>query len=126
MGYPRLFHVLENLYYTAGAFVTNALGVEVPTPKDGGNAPAELKTMVSVALSIVAWAGTAAGVCGVLVTGTMMAISHKRGESSEHMSRLGMVLGGCILVAVAGPVVQWVFDEGTVTGKTPGDELKVR
>ena len=49
-------------------------------------------------------------IAGVLITGTMMAISLKRGESSEHMSRLGMVLGGCVLVATAGPLVGFVFN----------------
>ncbi|MGP3925283.1 hypothetical protein [Streptomyces sp. 8N616] len=80
---------------------------QVPDPQK--KAPPELKTKVDVVLGIAAWAGTAAGVAGVLITGTMMAISLKRGESSEHMSRLGMVLGGCVLVATAGPLVKFVF-----------------
>lgn len=79
----------------------------VPDPKS--NAPGELTSKVDTVLGIVAWAGTAAGVLGVLVTGAMMAVSLKRGESSEHMSRLGMVLGGCVLVATAGPLVSFVF-----------------
>lgn len=78
-------------------------------PKPTGNAPGELTSKVDTVLGLVAWAGTAAGVLGVLVTGTMMAVSLKRGESSEHMSRLGMVIGGCVLVATAGPLVSFVF-----------------
>ena len=81
-------------------------GVPVPT---NPTAPEPLAKLVGTALNLIAWAGTAAGVIGVLTTGTMMAISHKRGESSEHMSRLGMVLGGCILVATAGPLVKMFF-----------------
>ncbi|MFJ6570699.1 hypothetical protein ACIQNU_25120 [Streptomyces sp. NPDC091292] len=80
---------------------------EVPDPQR--SAPEELTTIVDTVLGIAAWAGTAAGVAGVLITGAMMAVSVKRGESSEHMSRLGMVLGGCILVATAGPLVTFVF-----------------
>ncbi|MER5339346.1 hypothetical protein ABT030_03190 [Streptomyces mirabilis] len=80
----------------------------IPAPTSG--APTELAGKVKLVLGILAWAGTAAGVCGVLVTGAMMAISVKRGESSEHMSRLGTVLGGCVLVATAGPLVQFVFN----------------
>ncbi|BFO21946.1 hypothetical protein SHKM778_83340 [Streptomyces sp. KM77-8] len=79
----------------------------MPQPKS--NAPAALTNKVNTVLGIVAWAGTAAGVAGVLITGAMMAVSVKRGESSEHMSRLGMVLGGCVLVATAGPLVSFVF-----------------
>ncbi|MFG2950993.1 hypothetical protein [Streptomyces adustus] len=82
-------------------------GGGVPQPVSG--APGELTGKVNTVLGIVAWAGTAAGVLGVLVTGAMMAVSLKRGESSEHMSRLGMVLGGCVLVATAGPLVSFVF-----------------
>ncbi|MER6672757.1 hypothetical protein [Streptomyces sp. NPDC000983] len=84
-----------------------APGGGVPQPTSG--APDALKTKVNTVLGIAAWAGTAAGVAGVLITGAMMAISLKRGESSEHMSRLGMVLGGCVLVATAGPLVSFVF-----------------
>ena len=78
-------------------------GVFKPTP----SAPGDLETLVSKLLGLVAWAGTAAGVAGVLITGIMMAVSMKRGESSEHMSRLGMVLGGCILVSAAGPLADF-------------------
>nr|BFE59554.1 hypothetical protein GCM10020063_040800 [Dactylosporangium thailandense] len=87
---------------------SGAVKVGVPQPTAPA-APPELAGLVGTALNLVAWAGTAAGVAGVLITGTMMAISHKRGESSEHMSRLGMVLGGCILVATAGPIIQFFF-----------------
>ncbi|MFJ8789969.1 hypothetical protein [Streptomyces sp. NPDC102462] len=84
------------------------LASEVPNPTR--EAPSELTDKVNIVLGIAAWAGTAAGVAGVLITGAMMAISLKRGESSEHMSRLGMVLGGCVLVATAGPLISFVFN----------------
>lgn len=91
-----------------------------PEPGGGGinptpGAPADLTNLVNRLLGLIAWGGTAAGVAGVLITGTMMAISVKRGESSEHMSRLGLVLCGCILVAVAGPVANWFLDGGGTT-----------
>ncbi|MER5445430.1 hypothetical protein ABT052_23920 [Streptomyces sp. NPDC002766] len=79
-------------------------------PQPTSNAPGDLAAKVNTVLGIVAWAGTAAGVLGVLITGAMMAVSLKRGESSEHMSRLGMVLGGCVLVSTAGPLVGFVFN----------------
>ncbi|WP_422751771.1 hypothetical protein [Micromonospora sp. WMMD708] len=86
-------------------------------PKPG--APGQLTTLVNKLLGLIAWAGTAAGVAGVLITGTMMAISVKRGESSEHMSRLGLVLGGCILVAVAGPLANFFLGGGGTTEGQP-------
>ncbi|MEU8820048.1 hypothetical protein [Actinoplanes sp. NPDC048796] len=83
--------------------------VEVPQPQKGGKAPEQLATLVTTGLGLIAWAGTAAGVAGVLITGAKMAIAHKRGDSSEHMGQLGLVLGGCVLVATAGPLVQFFF-----------------
>ncbi|MEU8777783.1 hypothetical protein [Streptomyces sp. NPDC048606] len=84
------------------------LAADVPNPQM--KAPTELTNKVNDVLGIAAWAGTAAGVAGVLITGAMMAISMRRGEGSEHMGRLGMVLGGCVLVATAGPLVSFVFN----------------
>ncbi|MEY2249326.1 hypothetical protein ACN6K9_006219 [Streptomyces sp. SAS_267] len=94
---------MSSLLYEASTII--AAGV----PQPAANAPGELTSKVNTVLGIAAWAGTAAGVAGVLITGAMMAMSVKRGESSEHMSRLGMVLGGCVLVATAGPLVSFVF-----------------
>ncbi|MEV6196166.1 hypothetical protein AB0M19_27645 [Streptomyces sp. NPDC051920] len=94
---------MSSLLYEA----SNILAAGVPQP--AANAPGALTSKVNTVLGIAAWAGTAAGVAGVLITGAMMAMSVKRGESSEHMSRLGMVLGGCVLVATAGPLVSFVF-----------------
>lgn len=82
-------------------------GGDVPNPDP--QTPDGLGESVEQMLGMAAWAGTAAGVLGILITGTMMAISLKRGESSEHVSRLGMVLAGCCLVATAGTFVGWVF-----------------
>ncbi|MGI5401193.1 hypothetical protein ACQEVG_17380 [Streptomyces sp. CA-135486] len=89
--------------------ITPLLVKAAAVPNPGRNAPGELTGKVNTVLGIAAWAGTAAGVAGVLITGAMMAISLKRGESSEHMGRLGMVLGGCVLVATAGPLITFVF-----------------
>lgn len=85
----------------------NILAAGVPQPKS--QSVPGLADKVDKVLGAVSWAGTAAGVLGVLITGAMMAVSLKRGESSEHMSRLGMVLGGCVLISSAGPLMTFVF-----------------
>lgn len=107
--------ILHSLHADAMNFATLAQGggdgTKVPDPVR--KAPPKLAGAVDTVLGIVGWAGTAAGVAGVLITGTMMAVSVKRGEGSEHMSRLGMVLGGCVLVATAGPIITFVFAPGT-------------
>ena len=80
----------------------------VPNPHS--NAPKALTDKVDVVLGIAAWVGTAAGVAGILITGAMMTVSYKQGGNTEHMGRLGMVLCGCVLVATAGPLIQFVFN----------------
>ncbi|MFD0315652.1 hypothetical protein [Streptomyces flavalbus] len=97
---------LHTLILAATGGTTGGTG-DVPQPEK--QAPGELADAVNTVLGIAAWAGTAAGVAGVIVTGIMMAVSMKRGEGSEHLSRLGMVLGGCVLVATAGPTVAFLF-----------------
>jgi hypothetical protein len=99
---------LSDIYYSVLVRIPE---VDVPKPENGGSAPDDLVKEVVQALNLISWVGTAAGVVGVLVTGTTMAVSHKRGESSEHMSRLGMVLGGCILIATGGHIVGWIFNQ---------------
>ncbi|MCX4233227.1 MULTISPECIES: hypothetical protein [Streptomyces] len=98
---------LHSLYARGGHYLTFREEGDVPNPTR--KAPAELSDAVDTVLGITAWLGTAAGVAGIMITGVMMAVSMKRGEGSEHMSRLGMVLGGCILVSTAGPVVKFFF-----------------
>lgn len=73
-----------------------------------GSAPQALVTQVQLILDIIAWSATAACVAGVLITAAMMAISHHRGMGSEHLSSLGKVMTACVLVATAGPIVQWL------------------
>lgn len=73
-----------------------------------GSAPQALVTQVKLILGIIAWSATAACVAGVLITAALMALSHHRGMGSEHFSSLGKVMTACILVATAGPIVQWL------------------
>jgi len=104
-----LLHDVHHVILAATPGTSGGTGGDGTVPNPVSNAPGELTGKVNKVLGIAAWAGTAAGVAGVLITGAMMAVSVKRGESSEHMSRLGMVLGGCVLVASAGPLVSFVF-----------------
>lgn len=51
------------------------------------------------------WIVSFVGVIGVLIVGGAMALAHRRGEGSEAAGRLGYVMGGCVLAAAAGPLV---------------------
>ncbi|WP_413102877.1 hypothetical protein [Streptomyces sp. Inha503] len=102
---------LLSLYVHGQTYLADGGDGTGKVPKPTRNAPDGLASAVDTVLGVLAWAGTAAGVAGILITGVMMAMSVKRGEGSEHLSRLGMVLGGCVLVATAGPIVTFFFAE---------------
>ncbi|MDF4252561.1 hypothetical protein ABZ686_20630 [Streptomyces sp. NPDC006992] len=93
---------------------------EAGVPQPEREVPDGLGGKINQMLGMAAWVGTAAGVLGIVITGAMMGISLKRGESSEHMSRLGMVLAGCCLIAAAGPFASWLFDSGDGGGDAAG------
>ena len=73
-----------------------------------GSAPPALVTQAQLILDIIAWSATAACVAGILITAALMAVSHHRGTGSEHFGSLGKVMAACVLVATAGPIVQWL------------------
>ncbi|MBO0806429.1 MAG: hypothetical protein J2P25_25550 [Nocardiopsaceae bacterium] len=73
-----------------------------------GSAPADVMSKVHTLLDILAWGATSACVAGVIVVGAMMAISHHRGTGSEHAASLGRVMGACVLLGTAGPLVQFL------------------
>ncbi|MFE2249830.1 hypothetical protein [Streptomyces lavendulae] len=56
-------------------------------------------------LGWMAWLVTAAGVLGVLLVGSRMAIALRSGNGDEHLTQLATVLGACIIGATAGPLV---------------------
>jgi hypothetical protein len=82
-----------------------------PTPvynPGTGQAPQNLMNQVHLLMDIVAWVATSACVVGIAIVAAMMAISHHRGTGSEHYASLGRVMAACILIATAGPIVQFL------------------
>lgn len=74
-----------------------------------GQAPTDVVTQVHQLMDIVGWTATTACVVGIVIVAAMMAISHHRGGGSDHMASLGRVLAACILIATAGPIVQFLI-----------------
>ncbi|MFF4168557.1 hypothetical protein [Streptomyces sp. NPDC001744] len=60
-------------------------------------------------LGYLAWLVTAAGVLGVLIVGSRMAISLRSGSGDEHLTQFAVVMGACIIGATAGPIVQFLL-----------------
>jgi hypothetical protein len=71
--------------------------------------PAVVTDQLNYVLDILAWLVTAAGVCGLLLVGSRMAVSLRAGEGDEHLSQFAMVMGACVIGATAGPIVAFVL-----------------
>ena len=78
------------------------LVAQAPTPKP--DQPPGTQGLATL-LNWLAWLATFAAVAGLLVTASLMALSHRRGEGSEHLAHLGMVLAACVVVAASGALV---------------------
>ncbi|MFI6661400.1 hypothetical protein ACIBL8_38390 [Streptomyces sp. NPDC050523] len=62
-------------------------------------------------LGVLAWAVSAAGVGGLIVIGTQMAMQLRRGEMGEgatYFRGVVIILGACILGSTAGPIVSFL------------------
>lgn len=75
----------------------------VPNPGQGSQPPGT--EGFQTILKWAAWVGLAVCVLGVIIAGGSMAVSSRRGEGGEHMSKLGWVLGGCIIIGAASGLV---------------------
>lgn len=78
------------------------LAVEIPRPE--GVQPPGTEGLTTI-LGWIAWGVTFICVVGVFFVAGSMAISHRRGEGSEAVGKLGWVMGACILGASATSLV---------------------
>ncbi|MFD5077452.1 hypothetical protein [Streptomyces sp. NPDC058371] len=60
-------------------------------------------------LGWLAWLVSCAGVAGLLIVGSRMALAVKTGDGEEHMSQFLMVMGACVIGATAGPIVSFLM-----------------
>lgn len=94
--------LIHSLLESAVIFAdTTAPGV--PNP-GAGEAPPGSEGFLKI-LSWAAWIAFAVCVLGVIMAGATMAVQSRRGEGGEHMSRLGWVLAGCIIIGSASALV---------------------
>jgi len=57
----------------------------------------------------VKWVALAICIIGLIVAGAMMAIQSRRGEGGEHAGKIGMALGGVIVISAAGSLVGFLM-----------------
>ncbi|WP_237564216.1 hypothetical protein [Actinomyces sp. 432] len=51
------------------------------------------------------WIALAVCILGLFVAGALMAIQSRRGEGGEHVGKIGMALGGVIVISAAASLV---------------------
>lgn len=90
--------ITQTFYLAAGQVLA-----AVPDPGTGEAPPGSEGFLII--LRWVAWLVFALCVLGVLITAATMALQNRRGEGGEHASRLGWVLGACILAGSASGLV---------------------
>lgn len=67
---------------------------------------------VVTALGYVTWIGLAVAAVAVVVLGTRIAASLRRGEGALNVGRLGLVAGGVVLIASAGSLIAGLLPAG--------------
>lgn len=72
-------------------------------PQPGQTQPPGTQGLLTM-LNWGGWLVSLACVAGILVCAAMMALKHRRGETSESLASLGWVMGACVLLAAAGPL----------------------
>ncbi len=82
--------------------------IDVLAQADFGDTPATAPPGSAGFLEImqwVKWGGYAVAFVGILMIGAMFAISHRRGQASEHAGSLGSWGFGVFLIGAAGPIL---------------------
>lgn len=77
----------------------------LPAPGDGTDLPSGVQTQLNDVLGWVKWLGLAAAFAGLFTAAGRMALSHRTGSGGEHMSALGYIAGGLVLIGSASALV---------------------
>lgn len=51
------------------------------------------------------WVALAVCILGLFIAGALMAVQSRRGEGGEHVGKIGMALGGVIVISAAAALV---------------------
>lgn len=78
------------------------LPLEVPSPKPIQPPGTEGFTTI---LGWAKWVALAICILGLFMAGALMAVQSRRGEGGEHAGKIGMALGGVIVISAAASLV---------------------
>jgi drug/metabolite transporter (DMT)-like permease len=79
-------------------------GTSCPAPTDTA-LPGQVQTQLDSILGWVKWLGLAAAFAGLFTAAGRMTLSHRLGSGGEHMSALGYIAGGLVLIGSASALV---------------------
>ncbi len=85
--------------------MTSILGIvlqQVPNPKPVQ--PPGTEGFLSI-MGWGKWVALAVCILGLMAAGAMMGIQSRRGEGGEHVGKIGMALGGVIVISAAATIV---------------------
>lgn len=85
-------------------------GGVVPDPGTG-SAPPGFEGFITI-LEWTKWISLGICVIGLMVAGATMAINSRRGEGGEHLGKLGMVLGGVVVISAATSLISFLVTGG--------------
>ena len=94
--------VLSTAASQLAAAGSQVVAADIPTPT--GVQPPGTQGLTTV-LNWTFWGVTFLCVVGVLMVAGAMAVAHRRGEGGEHLSKLGWVMGACVLGAAGAQLV---------------------
>ena len=60
---------------------------------------------ISTVMGWAKWVALAICILGLVAAGALMAIQSRRGEGGEHVGKIGMALGGVVVISAAGSLV---------------------
>lgn len=87
---------------TTVAQALTTLTLEIPSPSPVQPPGTEGLTTI---LGWAKWVALAVCILGLFMAGALMAIQSRRGEGGEHAGKIGMALGGVIIISAAASLV---------------------
>jgi len=83
-----------------------ALPLQIPNPDPVQPPGTEGLTAI---MGWAKWVALAICILGLIAAGAMMSINSRRGEGGEHVGKIGMALGGVIVISAAASLVGFLM-----------------
>jgi len=89
---------------TLHSVITAAPDILAAVPDPGAVQPPGTEGFTTV-MGWAKWVALAVCILGLFAAGALMAIQSRRGEGGEHVGKIGMALGGVIVISAAAALV---------------------